>query len=185
MASVGAWVAENCSSVGFDDLTLTGAVSDYTEFSRAIPAGDVWYAIKDSNGNREEGIGSFDGSVTIVRHTIHVTLEGGNYYNVDPEPISLSGTCIVSCTVNSTALRNVLDELPTIITVAPESYLNHNYTQGVASNSWLIVHSLSKNPSVTVIDSSGSQVEGEVQYIDENTLRINFSAAFSGNAYLN
>lgn len=67
MAETGAWIIENCSSKGFDDLTLTGAVSDFTTFSSAIPVGDVWYAIKDANGNREEGIGYFD-SLSLLGH---------------------------------------------------------------------------------------------------------------------
>lgn len=120
MADVGAWIAENCSSIGFDDLTLTGAVNGYTEFSRAIPVGDVWYSVKDANGNREEGIGSFDGSITIIRKIIHVTLEGGVYDDTTPSPISLSGSSIVSCTMNATALRTLLGGITTVITVAPD-----------------------------------------------------------------
>ncbi len=120
MANVGAWVVENCSSYGYDDLTLTGSVNGFTEFSRAIPMGDVWYSIKDSNGNREEGIGAFDGSITIIRKTIHATLEGNVYNDVDPTPISLSGSSIVSCTLNAAALRTILDDITTVITVAPD-----------------------------------------------------------------
>ena len=59
------------------------------------------------------------------------------------------------------------------------------YTQGSASTSWLIYHNMGKFPSVTVIDSANSIVFGEVTYIDENTLEINFSGAFSGKAFLN
>ncbi len=116
MAQVGAWVVENCVSVGYDDLTLTGAVSDYATFSSAIPAGEVWYAIKDSNGNREEGIGLFDGSVTIIRTTVHITYEYGAYNDVAPDPIELSGSSIVSCTLNASALNTLLSGITTVIT---------------------------------------------------------------------
>ena len=50
---------------------------------------------------------------------------------------------------------------------------------------WTINHNLDKYPSVTIVDSSGNEVIGEVNYIDKNNLFISFSAAFSGTAYLN
>ena len=60
-----------------------------------------------------------------------------------------------------------------------------SYRQTVPSREWIIVHRLEKNPSVTVVDSAGTIITGEVTYIDENTLKIDFQAAFSGKAYLN
>lgn len=63
--------------------------------------------------------------------------------------------------------------------------LNYHYAQGPASANWLIIHNLAKFPSVTVIDSAGEEVEGTIQYIDNNNLRLLFSAAFTGSAYLN
>jgi hypothetical protein len=38
---------------------------------------------------------------------------------------------------------------------------------------------------VTVKDSAGSTVIGEVEYVDLNNITITFSGAFSGEAYLN
>lgn len=69
--------------------------------------------------------------------------------------------------------------------MGPVGDLNYTHAQGPAASEWLITHSLGKYPSVTVIDSAGSQVEGEIEYIDTNNLRLIFSAAFTGNAYLN
>lgn len=63
--------------------------------------------------------------------------------------------------------------------------LSFQYAQGVASAIWLITHNLGKYPSVTVVDSAGEQVEGGIEFIDANSLRITFSAAFTGKAYLN
>ena len=59
------------------------------------------------------------------------------------------------------------------------------FTQASASASWTIQHNLEKYPSVTVIDSANDVVYGNTTYIDENNLTINFSAPFSGKAYLN
>jgi len=59
------------------------------------------------------------------------------------------------------------------------------YTQVSASSSWVITHNLSKFPSVTVVDSGNNIVIGDITYNDLNTLTINFTASFSGKAYLN
>ncbi len=61
------------------------------------------------------------------------------------------------------------------------------YTQCFESalSTWTITHDLGKFPSVSVVDSANTQVVGEVDYIDNNSLTITFTAAFSGKAYLN
>ena len=59
------------------------------------------------------------------------------------------------------------------------------YIQNTASNYWEIEHNLHKYPSVTVIDSGGTVVVGDVQYIDDDNIICSFSAPFSGAAYLN
>lgn len=59
------------------------------------------------------------------------------------------------------------------------------YAQSVPSNTWVIQHNLGKEPAVTVVDSAGSIVEGDCQYIDDSKIILTFSSAFSGKAYLN
>lgn len=59
------------------------------------------------------------------------------------------------------------------------------FAQNEALAEWTIAHNLGKYPSVTIVDSAGTKVVGDVEYIDENTLKVSFSAAFSGKAYLN
>jgi len=61
----------------------------------------------------------------------------------------------------------------------------YTFTQSTASATWNVQHNLEKYPSVTVIDSANDVVYGNTTYIDENNLTINFSAPFSGKAYLN
>jgi hypothetical protein len=62
---------------------------------------------------------------------------------------------------------------------------NFSFKQVAASSNWLIDHGLNKFPSVTVTDTSGNVIEGDVKMLTKNTLSIDFSAPFSGNAYLN
>lgn len=50
---------------------------------------------------------------------------------------------------------------------------------------WVIGHALGFVPGgVVALDSAGTNVEGDVSYPDADTVRIAFSAAFSGTAYL-
>jgi len=63
--------------------------------------------------------------------------------------------------------------------------LTYTHNQSSASNSWSITHNLGKFPSISVVDSGLNVVQGEVIYTDNNSLTINFTASFSGKAYLN
>lgn len=59
------------------------------------------------------------------------------------------------------------------------------HTQNVVSDIWTVTHNLNKRPSVTVVDSAESVVEGDIQYVDNNSVVLTFSGAFSGKAYFN
>ena len=59
------------------------------------------------------------------------------------------------------------------------------YTQSVPSDIWEVEHNLNKFPSVSVVNINNVTMYGEVIYIDENNLQIEFSAGFSGKAYMN
>lgn len=62
---------------------------------------------------------------------------------------------------------------------------HYRHVQSGPSASWEIAHNLNKKPSVTVVDSGGSQVEGHVTHVDQQNLVVIFSAAFAGEAYCN
>lgn len=64
-----------------------------------------------------------------------------------------------------------------------DKYFRHS--QALPSDFWMIEHNLSKLPSVTITDSSGNEIEGEVTHIDLNSLTVTFSAPFAGFADLN
>lgn len=61
--------------------------------------------------------------------------------------------------------------------------ISYNHLQPMPSETWVIEHPLSFNPVVTVIDSAGSVVYGDVSYSGQ-TVTITFSSGFSGTAYL-
>ena len=59
------------------------------------------------------------------------------------------------------------------------------YIKSTPDKVWDITHNLDKYPSVTIVDSAGSVVIGDITYTSKSTLTVTFSAAFSGKAYLN
>jgi len=72
-----------------------------------------------------------------------------------------------------------------VFTLSSQGAPTFVFTQGVVATTWNIQHNLGKFPSITVIDSGNTVVAGEYIYIDNNNVQLNFSAAFSGKAYLN
>lgn len=62
---------------------------------------------------------------------------------------------------------------------------NFVFTQSVPSTTWNIIHNLNKYPSVSVVNINNVAMYGEITYINENELNIDFSAGFSGKAYIN
>ena len=59
------------------------------------------------------------------------------------------------------------------------------FEQALPSTTWVVNHNLNKFPAVSVVDSANTTVEGGIQYNNQNTLTLTFSASFSGKAYLN
>jgi len=62
---------------------------------------------------------------------------------------------------------------------------NFVYTQSVPSTLWTITHNLDKFPSVSVVNINNVTMYGNVVYLNLNELQIEFSAGFSGKAYMN
>lgn len=62
---------------------------------------------------------------------------------------------------------------------------SYTYTQTTPAALWTVNHMLAKVPSVTVVDSAGNVVEGDIKHTDTNNTVIQFSGAFAGKAYFN
>jgi hypothetical protein len=58
------------------------------------------------------------------------------------------------------------------------------FNQDTPSSSWSINHSLGGFPSVSVVDSSNTLIFGEIIYNNTFNVTINFTAPFSGKAFL-
>lgn len=62
---------------------------------------------------------------------------------------------------------------------------NHVHNQISSSSSWVVNHGLNKFPSVTIVDSAGTTVVGEVVHNSNMQATLVFSAPFSGQAFFN
>lgn len=82
----------------------------------------------------------------------------------------------------------VEEDAPTIIEVrtgsAATNTRRHVHTQSSPAEHWVITHTLSGKPSVMVVDSADTVVVGDVTYISNTEIHVDFTAAFSGFAYL-
>jgi hypothetical protein len=68
--------------------------------------------------------------------------------------------------------------------------ITYTHNQNSTSDTWVITHNLNRFPSVTVVDSGGTVVQGTVVYNSNKQLTITFfsatnALAFQGKAYLN
>lgn len=104
-------------------------------------------------------------------------------------PSGVDGTCSSGCVPgvpNFTPIFRIVTSVNgmtgDVVVDTDSTYIHRQMT---ASSVWTIVHSLGRFPSVTVVDSGGNTVIGDVTYVDENTVVLTFQGAFSGIAYLN
>ena len=72
-----------------------------------------------------------------------------------------------------------------VFTLSSAGGTTFEFTQVAPATTWTITHNLEKFPSITVIDTGNTVVNGEYTYTDNNNVVLNFSAAFAGKAYLN
>lgn len=59
------------------------------------------------------------------------------------------------------------------------------HSQGTPAAVWTVAHNQGRHPSVTVVDSAGTEVLARVIYLDANTVEIHVNPPFGGFAYLN
>lgn len=92
--------------------------------------------------------------------------------------------------INQDTANQVLvnQEAPNLVTVRANSGAantrRYEHTQSQAATTWIITHTLGGKPSVTIVDSADTHVFGDVTYNSTSQITVNFSAAFSGKAYL-
>lgn len=61
----------------------------------------------------------------------------------------------------------------------------HFFDTFTNESSVTVTHNLGKKPAVTILDTAGDEVVGEINHVSINELTIDFSASFSGSVILN
>lgn len=135
-------------------------------------------------------------NVTVVETPVEVTTDGSGEIVVSLNPITFTIETATSGPQGGAGAQGVTGIQGAIGTqgtgglqgiqgpAGVTQVIAYTHIQGVSSDVWTINHSLGFYPNVTVVDSAGTIVEGEINYLTTNALVLNFSAAFSGNAYL-
>lgn len=111
--------------------------------------------------------------MTGIPNTVNIQQDTPNTVTVNQEDQNL---VTVQTTVNNVTI--------TTGSIAQGITRRHVHTQGTVSSTWTITHALGGQPSIMVVDSAGTVVFGEVQYLSNTQVRVIFSAPFSGSAYL-
>lgn len=109
-------------------------------------------------------------------------------FEVQPDVTFLADIEIETAIRNHDELfhRDYPDQHPiSAITGLQDALDTYIHEQGEASSEWTINHNLNKFPSVTVVDSAGSEIIVGVRYVDANTCVIDLTSPFKGKAYLN
>ena len=120
------------------------------------------------------------GDGTLYRSTPNYGLHQGKHLDDDEYSVIIGRDAAILDRVIGD-LRSDLDS----VVVASGGDKTFVHDQQVAIAVWNIVHSLDKFPSVSVVDSGGTAVVGEVEYTDTNNCTLTFSAPFSGKAFFN
>lgn len=63
--------------------------------------------------------------------------------------------------------------------------VTYTHVQSPLASVWVIAHGLNTFPSVTVVDSGGTEIMPDVLFVNSNQVNLVFNAPTSGKAYLN
>lgn len=154
---------------------------------KTTPVGEDLMIISDMEDRKRTKNVTLTDLKTLVNTTYTLTSEvvtsPSNYADVK---LTDNDATVSSVRINAGTGMSITQPSANNITLASlNDDANFVFTQGVPSATWNITHNLGKFCSVTVVDTSKQIVIGDITYVNDNSLTITFSAAFSGQAYLN
>lgn len=68
--------------------------------------------------------------------------------------------------------------------VGGSGFVQYTHVQNAPTNHWVIDHGLGYKLNVTVVDTSGTVMEGDVTWPTDNRIVVDFNYSFAGEAYL-
>ncbi len=164
-------VALNNELNGKVGLTGDQTISGTKTFSSTITGSITGNAGTVTNGVYTSGDQTIGGTKTFT-NTISGSING-NSNTVDGYHVQVDGTGTDPNTLYFKTSGGLIEDK------------NYLHVQGSPASSWNVTHSLNKYPAITIFDSSGNQVEGDVTYSSLNQVVLTFSAAFAGTATFN
>ncbi len=165
-----------------DHLSSDNPHSDSVPTTRKLLAG---------NGLAGGGDLSTDRSISVARNGITDNHIGNRIINDSSVPASNSGTITELMSGIANMIKTITGEekwsTSPIVSLRELSadVDTLEFPQITPAEEWIIIHNLKRYPSVSIVDSSGALVFGDVTYISENELHVRFQAPFSGICYLN
>lgn len=111
----------------------------------------------------------------------YYTITGIEPYDEDPNFFVVT----VNYETGNGALEEDEDYMLSLVSLNESTDKTDVFVQSVPALLWTINHNLDKYPSVSVVNINNVLMYGDVTYIDKNNLQIEFSAEFSGKAYMN
>lgn len=151
---------------------------------------EMWQFDKDGNVYSTRNVYTLQGlSAFGINHGSNpgVNPDGGGYQRLDSVRDympSMDTTHVLGAKV-AKEIQDIEDRVENLENNPGGSDKHLVISHQVAEKTWNVTHNLGKYPSVTVITSDGAYVVGAVEYIDENSLRINFEFEFSGKVIMN
>lgn len=193
------WLTNRLKSISgkehwYDDPDVTLADISEHILSKNNPHPDsvpVTRKIVAGSGLTGGGDLSTDRSLGIAKNGVTDTHIGSRTINDGSVPISNSGTIteLVSGIANMIRVITGEEDWKTSPIVSLRELSADvdtlEFPQITPAEEWIITHNLKRYPSVSIVDSSGALVFGDVTYISENELHVKFQAPFSGICYLN
>jgi len=107
---------------------------------------------------------------------------GENYATFEVGFIEGSGSLIVDnhYAISYLAASTATDDKNFVFPIDGVSF--HSFSGG---SPFTITHSLNKYPSVTIMDSAGSEIYGDIQHINKNSFNITFNTNQSARVFVN
>lgn len=105
-----------------------------------------------------------------------VVINAGEPINVSVTQAPQQSTIVIPTPTTSVSVRGV---------IGGGGDAHYAHIQSTPEAVWEVTHNLNKKPTITVVDSADTMVMGEVEYINNNSVRLTFAGAFSGKAYFN
>lgn len=129
-------------------------------------------------GDLPSNVVTTDGVQTLTNKTIDAV--GNNILNIS---ISNFNPDIIKKFVRD--LENASDDYLVTEKAVARAIDTYVHDQAIPESVWVVEHNLGRYPSVTVIDSAGTQFISQVEYNSKDKLTIYMNGSTTGKAYLN